>query len=53
MTPTRELAIQISDELKSFAVKKRFNTCLLYGGQSYNTEIAALRRKPQIVIGTP
>ena len=53
MTPTRELAIQISDELKSFAVKKRFNTCLLYGGQSYNTEIAALRRKPQIIIGTP
>ncbi len=53
MTPTRELAIQISDELKSFATQKRFNTCLLYGGQSYNTEIAALRRKPHIVIGTP
>ncbi len=53
MTPTRELAIQIADELKSFAVKKRFNMSLLYGGQSYNTEIAALRRKPQIVIGTP
>jgi len=53
MTPTRELAIQISDELKSFATQKKFNTCLLYGGQSYNTEIAALRRKPQIIIGTP
>ena len=53
MTPTRELAIQIADELKSFAVKKQFNMALLYGGQSYNTEIASLRRKPQIVIGTP
>lgn len=53
MTPTRELAIQIADELKSFALKKKFSMTLLYGGQSYNTEIAALRRKPQIVIGTP
>ena len=53
MTPTRELAIQIADELKSFALKKKFSMSLLYGGQSYNTEIAALRRKPQIIIGTP
>ncbi len=53
MTPTRELAIQIANELKSFAVKKKFSMTLLYGGQSYNTEIAALRRGPQIVIGTP
>ena len=53
MTPTRELAIQIANELKSFAVKKKFSMSLLYGGQSYNTEIAALRRKPQIIIGTP
>jgi len=52
-TPTRELAIQIANELKSFAVKKKFSMSLLYGGQSYNTEIAALRRKPQIIIGTP
>ncbi|MDQ7022890.1 MAG: DEAD/DEAH box helicase [Candidatus Gracilibacteria bacterium] len=53
MTPTRELAIQIADELKSFALRKKFTMSLLYGGQSYNTEIAALRRKPQIVVGTP
>ena len=53
MTPTRELAIQIENELKSFALKKKFTMALLYGGQSYNTEIAALRRKPQIIIWTP
>jgi ATP-dependent RNA helicase DeaD len=53
MTPTRELAIQISEELKSFALRKKFTMSLLYGGQSYNTEIAALRKNPQIVVGTP
>ncbi len=53
MTPTRELAIQVAEELKSFAVRKRFDIALLYWGQSFNTEIANLRKKPQIVIWTP
>ncbi len=53
MTPTRELAIQVAEEIKSFATWKKFNLALLYGGQSYNTEIANLRKKPQIVVGTP
>ncbi len=53
MAPTRELAIQVAEEIKSFNVKKGLNIALLYGGQSYNTEMAALRKKPQIVVGTP
>ncbi len=53
MAPTRELAIQVAQEIKSFNVKKGLNIALLYGGQSYNTEMAALRKKPQIVVGTP
>ncbi len=53
MTPTRELAIQVANEIKSFATWKKFNLALLYGWQSYNTEIAALRKKPQIVVWTP
>ena len=53
MAPTRELAIQVATEIKSFNVKKGLNIALLYGGQSYNTEMAALRKKPQIVVWTP
>lgn len=53
LAPTRELAIQISDEIKSFLTEKRLNTALIYGGQSYNIEERMLRNEPKIVIGTP
>lgn len=53
LTPTRELAIQISDEFKSFSDSRKVKTTLLYGWQHISWELSALRSWPQIVIWTP
>jgi len=54
LCPTRELAIQTSEELKSVAKYKEGVKILpVYGGQSIERQITALRNRPQIIIGTP
>ena len=54
LAPTRELALQIGDELTRLA---RFidgvRIAVIYGGQSISRQITALKRRPQIVIATP
>ena len=53
LCPTRELAIQIGDVIKS-ATKytEGIRTAVLYGGQDIQRQLFLLRKKPQIVIGT-
>jgi Superfamily II DNA and RNA helicases len=54
LCPTRELAIQVSEELKNVCKFKRGVKILpIYGGQSIDRQIMALKGKPQIIIGTP
>ena len=53
ITPTRELAIQIEDELFAFANNLNINSALCIGGSNINRQIFALRRNPNFVIGTP
>lgn len=54
LAPTRELAIQITEELKKLALYKRGVRMLtLYGGQPINAQITALKRRPQILVATP
>ena len=53
LEPTRELAVQTCTELQSFSEDKTPSTCVLYGGASYTTQIRDLKRKPEIVVGTP
>ncbi len=54
LCPTRELAIQVSEELKNVAKFKRGIKILpIYGGQSIDRQIMALKGKPQIIVGTP
>jgi ATP-dependent RNA helicase DeaD len=53
LTPTRELAIQVADELKSFTKNQYLNIVLLYWGQNIRTEMSALRNNPKIVVWTP
>lgn len=54
LCPTRELAIQVSEELKRLAkYKKRIYTLPVYGGQSIGRQIKALNKGVQIIIGTP
>lgn len=52
LAPTRELAIQVAEELKSFADADT-KIQLLYWGQNIRDELMGLRKKPQIVVGTP
>lgn len=53
VVPTRELAVQIDDELQIMARGIRIFSLLCIGGASINRQIASLRQNPNIVIGTP
>lgn len=54
LSPTRELAIQIAKDLKSFAkYQKGIKTVAVYGGTSIGSQIRALKNGAQVVIGTP
>ena len=54
LAPTRELALQICDELRFMAqYKSGIGIVTLYGGQPINTQIQALKRMPKIVVATP
>ncbi len=53
LAPTRELALQISDEFKGFAARLPVSYCLCIGGQNIQAQVHQLRRNPHFVIGTP
>ena len=54
LAPTRELALQIGEELTKLAkVIDGVRIAVIYGGQSISRQITALKRRPQIVIATP
>lgn len=53
LCPTRELAMQIERELKRIAAVTAIKITALFGGQSVEKQMADLRKKPQIVVGTP
>lgn len=54
LSPTRELAIQIAKDLKSFTKRlKKIRSVAVYGGSDYRTQIKALQNGAQVVIGTP
>lgn len=53
MAPTRELAIQIETELKSFATRLGVHSVVCVGGAPIGRQIADLRHPNQFVIGTP
>ena len=54
LAPTRELALQIGDELTKLAKYIRGRRiAVLYGGQPIPKQLAALKRKPQILVATP
>lgn len=53
MAPTRELAIQVAEEIQSFVVETPVTVQTIYGGNPMRTEIQGIKRKPAIVVGTP
>ncbi len=54
LCPTRELCLQISQDIKSFSKHiKEIATVAVYGGERIDIQIRALKRKTGIVVGTP
>ncbi|HPE17357.1 MAG TPA: DEAD/DEAH box helicase [Tenuifilaceae bacterium] len=53
LVPTRELALQVTDELISLKGKRKLNVITLYGGQSISEQQRRLKKGADIVVGTP
>ncbi|MDT3274867.1 DEAD/DEAH box helicase [Shewanella sp. SP2S2-4] len=54
LAPTRELAVQVAEAFSSYAkFMKNFHVLPIYGGQSMQQQLNALKRGPQVIVGTP
>ena len=54
LTPTRELAIQVSEAIQTYARHlKGLHVLPIYGGQSYDIQLRPLKRGVHVVVGTP
>ena len=53
LTPTRELCVQVTEEIARIGQFRGVRTVAIYGGSSMDRQIEALRRGTQVVVGTP
>jgi len=53
ITPTRELAMQVAEELNKIGHNKKIRALPIYGGQEIDRQIRALKNRPPIIVGTP
>ncbi len=53
IAPTRELATQIAAEIRTLSKFTRLKMVTIYGGVSMRSQVDALRRRPEIVVGCP
>lgn len=53
IVPTRELAMQVAEELNKIGSLKKIRSLPIYGGQEIDRQIRALKNRPQIIVGTP
>ncbi|HNA98783.1 MAG TPA: DEAD/DEAH box helicase, partial [Marmoricola sp.] len=54
LTPTRELALQVSEAFEKYSAHvKGINVLPVYGGQGYGVQLSALRRGVHVIVGTP
>ncbi len=54
LVPTRELALQVAEAFQRYAARlPGFHVLPIYGGQSYQPQLNALRRGVHVVVGTP
>ncbi len=54
LSPTRELCIQITNDIKSYSKYiKDFRVVAVYGGASIEGQLRELRKKPQMIVATP
>lgn len=53
LTPTRELAMQVNEDIFNIGRFKRIKSTCLYGGESFARQAKELKQKTHIVVGTP
>jgi ATP-dependent RNA helicase DeaD len=53
ITPTRELAVQVSEEMNKVGEFKGVRSMPIYGGEDVHRQIHGLRSDPQVIVGTP
>ncbi|PIY16440.1 MAG: RNA helicase, partial [Elusimicrobia bacterium CG_4_10_14_3_um_filter_49_12_50_7] len=53
LTPTRELAIQVAEEINSLKGSRDIRVVPIYGGQSIDQQLRSLKKGVHIVVGTP
>ena len=53
LAPTRELALQIDEELRKIGAALGLKTAVLIGGAPMNKQVGELRRRPNVIVATP
>lgn len=53
LSPTRELALQVADQLQKLGKYKHLRVVTIYGGSSYRTQIEGVKKGAHIVVATP
>ncbi len=53
MAPTRELAIQVEESVRTYGAQRPIRSAVIYGGVGYDAQVRALRAGPEIVVATP
>lgn len=53
VAPTRELAVQVAEDIKVAGAKRGVRVATIYGGRAYEPQIEELQRGVEIVVGTP
>ena len=53
VVPTRELAIQVADDLKLASANRSTMVAAIYGGKAYEEQVAEINAGAQVIVGTP
>ncbi len=53
LTPTRELCVQVTEEIRRIGVFRNVSAVAIYGGSSMDRQVTALKRGVPVVVGTP
>ena len=53
LTPTRELALQIEESVRTYGASRPIKSTTIYGGVGFDPQVRALRAGPEIVVATP
>jgi superfamily II DNA/RNA helicase len=53
VVPTRELCVQVTEDLKKAAARRQIRLLAIYGGRAYEPQVEALKQGVEVVVGTP